>query len=315
MKKCPICESSNTKFVNDLYDDRYGYPGVYKLLQCNNCNHKYLDVDFTDQQITDLYTNFYPRTERSIDSFQPLEYTKGIRGWWSGDYRAFAAVPENVRVLDIGCGFGESLAYHKKRGCEVYGVDADANLQRVADKYQFNVKIGSFDAKNYSENFFDYVTMDQVIEHFANPAEVLKGINHILKPGGFLVFTTPNSNGFSAKWNQKKWINWHTPYHLQHFSRKSFKILGRNAGFKLVSLKCVTSSEWARYQQIHNIIFPDQAGKKAAFWSTGIEITESQQKRLNKVNRFHKTRMNHLLTRLFDAIGLGDNFIGIYQKV
>ncbi len=38
-------------------------------------------------------------------------------------------MPRNVRVLDIGCGFGESLGYYEARGCEAYGVEADENTR------------------------------------------------------------------------------------------------------------------------------------------------------------------------------------------
>ncbi|WCL51266.1 class I SAM-dependent methyltransferase [Leptospira sp. GIMC2001] len=312
---CTICNSKSVKEINRLYDDRYGYPGEYTLKLCNDCGHKFLDVNFSSNEIEKLYTDFYPRTERSLESFSPLEYKPGFKSWWRGEYRAFAAVPKNSRVLDIGCGFGESLAYHKSRNCDAYGVDADSNLLRVAEKFNFKVKIGPFDSKNYENNFFDYVTMDQVIEHFTDPIEILTGINRILKPGGYLIFTTPNSNGISAKINGKKWINWHTPYHLQHFSRKSLMQLGKKTGFILEKLSCVTSSEWAKYQKIHNVIYPTVPGRKAAFWSSGVEISEQDKRKIEKVNLFHNLRLNHLSTRIFDLLGIGDNFIGFYKKV
>lgn len=311
---CPICESSHVKLFMKLYDDRYGYPGVFDLLKCNNCDHKFLDARFNEEELTSLYTNYYPRSERNIDSFKPLEYTKNFHSWFNGEYRAYAAVPPNVRVLDIGCGFGESLGYHKNRGCEVHGVEADENIKRTAEKFGFNVKVGVFDAKNYSLNYFDFITMDQVIEHLTDPHKTLKGVNSILKMGGYFVFTTPNSNGWGSKVFKEKWINWHVPYHLQHFSKKSFRLLAEKNKFKIVTIETITSSEWFKYQMYHNSVFPEN-GKKAPFWNINVPITENQNLEILKVNKLNRYKYHHLVTRLFDSLGWGDNYLVSMQKI
>lgn len=79
--------------------------------------------------------------------------------------------------------------------------------------------------------------MDQVIEHVTNPLDILTGINSILKPNGICILSTPNSNGWGAKIFGKKWINWHAPYHLHHFSKQSIEILSKRAGFEIESIK------------------------------------------------------------------------------
>ncbi len=313
--KCPICSSNDIQNINNLYDDRYGYPGIFKLLKCTSCDHKFLDHQFTPNELVDLYTNFYPRSSMKVEDYEELKFEYGFKSWFNGEKgSAYTYVPKNVRVLDIGCGFGQSLGYHKKRGCEVFGVEADDNIRRVADKFGFNVKVGLFDSSDYEPNYLDYITMDQVIEHVPNPIDVLKGIKSILKPNGICVLSTPNSNGWGAKVFGKRWINWHTPYHLHHFSIKSINNIAKDVGFEIESIKTVTSSEWLHYQWIHLFTFP-KVGEKSIFWDYKSQKKSIKQKIILKLlTILHKTKFNHLLTRFFDSIGFGDNYIIILKK-
>ncbi|MCG6167621.1 class I SAM-dependent methyltransferase [Leptospira sp. FAT2] len=314
ISKCPICDSDNKKPVYELFDDRYGFRGFFKLYICSDCKHKFLENNFSNADLTKLYSDYYPRRTFDVNSYRPLEEVKGFRGWLSGDFRSFSAVPKCVRVLDIGCGFCESLGYHQSRGCEVYGVEADKNATKVADRFGFNVHIGTFDETAYPSEFFDYVTMDQVIEHVIDPVHTLKEIHRILKKGGRFIATTPNSNGFGTFFFGRKWINWHTPYHLHHFSKKSIYSLASRSGFRVESLRTLTSSEWFFYQWIHSSFFPKE-GEVSSFWSPNSKgLSASQQKRLISLQRLKKLKLNSLITRIFDSIGFGDNWLIYFAK-
>jgi 2-polyprenyl-3-methyl-5-hydroxy-6-metoxy-1,4-benzoquinol methylase len=299
--------------VNTFYDDRYGYPGKFKLIKCRKCNHLFLECNFTVKQLEDLYSNYYPRSSFDIKKFKPYQALNELKLWFDGAKRAYSLVPPNVRVLDIGCGFGESLGYHTARGCDVYGVEADENIRRVADKFGFKVHVGLFDPELYEPAFFDYVTMDQVIEHVTEPLETFRGIAKVLKPGGVAVLSTPNANGWGAKIFRNRWINWHAPYHIQFFSKKSLQLVAEQAGLKVTKIETVTSSAWLLYQWIHLFIYP-QPGRPSAFWDTTAEKSFRVKLLLSATSRIHRTKINHLITRLFDALGLGDNYLFTLEK-
>jgi SAM-dependent methyltransferase len=222
-------------------------------------------------------------------------------------------VPKNVRVLDIGSGFGESLGYHKARGCDVYGVEADENLRRVADKFGYKVHIGLFDPNKYDTDFFDYVTMDQVIEHVSNPVKILRGIQKVMKPGGVLILGTPNSDSWGAKLLGRRWISWHTPYHLQLFSKQSMKLAAEEAGLIMDGVKTITDSEWLRLQWIHLFTRPN-IGEPSVFWASDIKQNLYQKSLIAILTGIHLTKVNHVITRFFDALGIGDNYIFFLRK-
>jgi len=290
-----------------LYDDRYGYPGEFVLRKCTGCGHRFLEHEFSRNLLNNLYTLYYPRSSFSLEQFRPRKEVKGFRAWLNGSRRsAYCWVPPKVRVLDIGCGFGESLAYHAARGCEAYGVEVDENIKRVAERFGFKVHVGPFAPEVYRPDFFDYVTMDQVLEHVVDPVETLRGVEQILRPGGKVIISTPNSNGWGAYLFGRRWINWHAPYHLHHFSVQSMKLAAEKAGLAVAQVRTITMSEWLLYQWIHVMLFP-KPGELSSFWSPEKSKAALDRIWIKAMTLIHHSKINHLITRMFDQFGIGDN--------
>lgn len=311
---CPICNSSVKSFLSQVYDDRYGFSGLFEIRQCLECGHKFLAVNFTPELLTRLYTDFYPRSTFEVEQYQPSPEVKGFTAWLNGERRsAYCWVPKNVRVLDIGCGFGETLGYHKTRGCDVYGVEADENIRRVAEKFGYNVHVGLFDPKEYEPDFFDYVTMDQVIEHVTDPLETMRGIAKVLKPGGVAILSTPNANGWGAKFFGRRWINWHAPYHIQFVTRRSMSMAAEQAGLRIEKVRTVASSEWLYYQWLHLLTYP-QMGEPSPFWSPNGKRSLGVKLAQRVLFLLHQAKVNHAVTRIFDVLGIGDNYLFFLRK-
>lgn len=312
---CPVCGAATVSATQNLWDDRYGYPGQFVLKRCPNCCHAFLDCELTSAQLGELYTNYYPRRTFDLAQFKPHTEKRGLGAWFNGlNSSAFRKVPKNVRVLDVGCGFGQSLGYHTARGCDVYGVEADENIRRVAEKFGYKVHVGLFDGSIYEPEFFDYVTMDQVIEHVTDPLATLRGVARILKPGGTAILSTPNASGWGAKFFGHHWINWHPPYHVQFFSRRSMRLAAEQAGLMVAEVKTITNSEWLYYQWIHLATYP-KPGEPSRFWSPNQDgRTLLEWRILRALELIHSYKINHLVTRFFDSLGLGDNHIFVLKK-
>ncbi|MGL4944085.1 MAG: class I SAM-dependent methyltransferase [Thermoguttaceae bacterium] len=240
---CPVCHSEKTKFLFEGYDYWLGHPDSALVYSCSDCEHVFVAGELTPEQLTDMYTNYYPRSNFNVDDYKPYKEKNGFLYWLDGEEGlAYRHVPKNVRVLDIGCGYCESLGYHKARGCEVYGVEADENAKIIADKHEFHVKIGLFDPKDYEPCFFDYVTMDQVLEHAVDPLKTLADIDSILKPGGRFVVSVPNPHAFGRRFFGKYWLCWHLPFHRHFFSKKSVAEMAKQTGFVVDKMYSATRS-------------------------------------------------------------------------
>jgi 2-polyprenyl-3-methyl-5-hydroxy-6-metoxy-1,4-benzoquinol methylase len=274
----------------------------------------FLDANFSAEQLTRLYSDHYPRSSFRLEDYKPHEERSGFMAWLDGaGASAFRWVPRNVRVLDIGCGFGETLGYHKARGCDVYGVEADENIRRVSESFGFNVHVGLFNAEDYAPSSFDYVTMDQVLEHVANPLEVLRGVAKVLKPGGLAIVSVPNVSGWGAWVFGRRWINWHAPYHMQFYSVPSMQQATKLSSLAIEHTETVTSSAWLYYQWLHLLTYPSE-GTPSKFWARVGNLSFVQKAMMKFLDIIHHAKFNHLITRMIDASGKGDNRLFIIRK-
>ncbi|MDD2338773.1 MAG: class I SAM-dependent methyltransferase [Methanosarcina sp.] len=224
------------------------------------------------------------------------------------------SVKPKSRCLDIGCGLGESLYYLKQNNCEAYGVEADENVLKMAEKYDLNIKIGLFDPKDYEKEYFDYVTMSQVLEHMVYPVEILNGVHDILKPNGRLIFSVPNSQSLLSTLLRKKWINWHIPYHQQHFTKRSIIKLAERCDFEIESIELVTPTPWLTYQINHLISYPE-LGKTSVFWSA----TEEKPLFLKAMFLFtsYIDQFNIMMpvARFLDFLSIGESYVVTFKKL
>lgn len=88
-----------------------------------------------------------------------------------------ALVPAGSRVLDLGCGTGELLAWlQKHKGCSGYGVELDdANLlacvQRGVNAIQLNLEEG---LAIFEDQSFDVVLQLETLQHLRNAELMLR---------------------------------------------------------------------------------------------------------------------------------------------
>ena len=108
-------------------------------------------------------------------------------------------INEDTRVLDIGCGHGDVLRDIYARTPHTYGVDPDADALKLNTIIQ-HTAVGTAEALPFEDNFFDLAVSAFVLEHIDDPLSSFREIHRVLKPGGKVIFLTPNT------WNYTVWI-------------------------------------------------------------------------------------------------------------
>ena len=114
------------------------------------------------------------------------------RGWLVAELlRKFSPLAGKA-VLDFGCGNGGAARYFSRMGSNVTAVDVKPELEPIFkdSNIQFiNAKDGySF----LSDQKYDIVILQDVLEHVPHPAQLLNQAKHSLRPGGWLYISTPN---------------------------------------------------------------------------------------------------------------------------
>lgn len=141
------------------------------------------------------------------------------------------------RLLDVGCGDGTFLNLMRSKGWEVDGVDFDPKaIQTAKQKYNLTLRHGDLISAALPAESFDAVTMSHVVEHLADPIGLLVEIRRVLKVGGRLVVTTPNTDGIGHRKFGPDWFGIDAPRHLHLFCRGALSELIRRAGLETVWL-------------------------------------------------------------------------------
>ena len=129
--------------------------------------------------------------------FKPLHELNPVRLGWID---AHAHLPAK-RVLDIGCGGGilsESMA---SLGAQVKGIDLSNQALGVADLHSLESGITVDYEEIAAEALaarepasYDVVTCMEMLEHVPDPAAIVKACATLVKPGGWVFFSTLNRN-------------------------------------------------------------------------------------------------------------------------
>lgn len=154
----------------------------------------------------------------------------------------FEKVKPSGRLLDVGCGDGHLLYLAATRGFDCYGIDPSGTLCKYASaKSGANIIRGEYDGHVFPKEYFDVITLIHILEHFSEPATVLKTAWHHLVPGGVLVVEVPSIHSphflaYKVTGMQRFVERRITPGHLGHFSPKSLLTLTHRTGFAPISL-------------------------------------------------------------------------------
>ncbi|NMQ20634.1 class I SAM-dependent methyltransferase [Candidatus Competibacter phosphatis] len=140
-------------------------------------------------------------------------------------------------VLDIACGDGKHLIEFKNLGCNCYGTEYDAWLEKLGQEKGINmISGGIFPSKPYENISFDLVIFTEIIEHINNPRKVLMNIHYLLNKDGILYITTPNFNSIERKVLGKNWGMICYPEHISYYSPKTLHKLLTQCGFEKIYL-------------------------------------------------------------------------------
>ncbi|OAI54108.1 hypothetical protein AYO44_15415 [Planctomycetaceae bacterium SCGC AG-212-F19] len=152
-------------------------------------------------------------------------------------YGYFWKKNERVRkVLEIGCGMGENLAFFRDAGYETYGTECNRQRQAACRAIGLNVAFSDIDNLGCITGFapFDFVYSTHVLEHILDVNSHIRQVAELTAEDGFLYIETPDLSG--------EWFvpQTHTICHVHTFTIHSMLTLLRNHGF--VPMRCLVDN-------------------------------------------------------------------------
>ena len=130
--------------------------------------------------------------------FRPLHQINPLRLNWIQ-----SLVPlQDRKVLDIGCGGGILSDAMARQGAQVLGVDLAVKSLKVAQLHALEAgtqgvqyrEISAEDLAAEQSAKFDVVTCMEMLEHVPDPSAIVKACAKLVKPGGWVFFSTLNRN-------------------------------------------------------------------------------------------------------------------------
>ena len=173
--KCCVCDHEDAVQIGSGEDFEYRTSDdSFSAMQCKNCGLVFLNPRPDISEFETIYPPDYHAFDFSEEDFgivykirSRLE-AKRVLSWCKD-------LPDDARILDVGCGDGFHLDLLKKYGKKNWrleGIDIDKRAVEMALNRNLNVRLGTIDdIKTERENSYDFAFTVQTIEHIEKPFE------------------------------------------------------------------------------------------------------------------------------------------------
>lgn len=130
--------------------------------------------------------------------FRPLHQINPLRLEWINTLASISG----KQVLDVGCGGGILSDAMARAGATVTGIDLAGKSLKVAQLHALETQTPNISYREISAEAlaaetpaqFDVVTCMEMLEHVPEPASIVKACATLVKPGGWVFFSTLNRN-------------------------------------------------------------------------------------------------------------------------
>jgi 2-polyprenyl-6-hydroxyphenyl methylase / 3-demethylubiquinone-9 3-methyltransferase len=156
----------------------------------------------------------------NVDSAELTKFSDLAHRWWDeqGEFASLHHINplrlgwinelanlQGKQVLDVGCGGGILTEAMARSGAQALGIDLASKSLKVAQLHALETQTAQLQYREISVEdlaterpaSFDVVTCMEMLEHVPDPASVVRACGALVKPGGWVFFSTLNRNAKS----------------------------------------------------------------------------------------------------------------------
>jgi len=183
---CLVCmgESSRIVFHRDSFD----------YYACPHCGLHYLD--YNQAPVNQVTHELYGPRQLALDFFKDDAERQRHERRSRETLRRFASMVGKGRLLEVGCAEGFFLSVAKEEGWDPHGMDVEQQAAEYGrEHFGVDIYCGPPGDAPWEDGYFDFIFMNNVMEHIVNPMEVLRTVHRVLRPGGILYIRTGSRHG------------------------------------------------------------------------------------------------------------------------
>ena len=164
-----------------------------------------------------IYPTIPPMNNTNVDPAELAKFSELAHRWWdvNSEFRPLHQINplrldwiqtlvslKDKQVLDVGCGGGILSDAMARAGAHVTGIDLATKSLKVAQLHALETQTPNVSYREVSAEAlaaekpasFDVVTCMEMLEHVPDPASVVRACATLVKPGGWVFFSTLNRN-------------------------------------------------------------------------------------------------------------------------
>jgi SAM-dependent methyltransferase len=263
-ERCPVCNSADSKTLYFCeyekspvkeYLVKYYQPhgeiefeylrgASYILEECRDCGLIFQKQVPNDALSIKLYEEWIIPS-KNLDyheTVDDLPYYSAFANELMMIIASFKKVPSQLRLLDFGMGWGKWARMATAFGCDCYGTEISRSRIDYAKLY--GIKVIDLSAEYFG--FFDFINVDQVLEHVREPREIIASFKKFLKSGGLLRISVPDGWDIKKRlaimdWNAQRWTSnsLHKVSPLEHincFNNSVLMEMASRAGYEFIDM-------------------------------------------------------------------------------
>lgn len=179
--KCLICGDEKEKIF--LCHVCLNFNSKYDLVECADCGVIFFQPLPSRAELELFYSASYYDFERHKNEGKGMAFA-----------RKYLRYKKTGKFLDIGCATGFFInGIRQNTDWEVYGVDfGKAAVNFAKETLKLNAFQGDVTELNFPSDYFDFIHINNVLEHVLNPVGVLKECRRMVKTDGIMYLSVPN---------------------------------------------------------------------------------------------------------------------------
>ena len=237
---CPACSCDQSVYEFEKFGFNYDL--------CPNCGTLFVNPRPKLEYLEDFYVNSPSSRFWAEEFFKPVAEARREKIFRprAEHFNNLITTEDQIIVGDIGAGYGLFLEELSKlrKNVQPFAIEPSPEMAAICRAKNFEVLESIIEKIEGYDSSFDFLCSFELFEHLHTPETMLIAAFNLLRPGGSLLLTTLNGQGFDIQlmWEKSKSV--FPPHHLNFCNPDSLSFLLKKVGFEVLEAETPGVLDW-----------------------------------------------------------------------